>query len=944
MDEEKYLTQEFRNLITLFNKNKNQLKEKLNYILLNPLNTGEKFVKNKVEGITEEINKNSRDSELVYNRDISKVCQRQLELFMDKHSDDFSLEKKAFNKSIEMTNIKSIQESLKKYNVFEFNTVSQIQEAGENFEKIVAKIILDEKTNNFISIINDSLFTYYGVCVKKFEDTFLLNIIFIDELKSEDPNICSKINKTLKIDYLVFDYINEIRTNPSDHIHDFIILYNSLNIDQDKISRDKIKAFLDIIKTKTSMSVLNKRILLDELALKLLSKQLLSTKVLDNNTLLFDLKEEELLEYSKNYFISDSKFKIIGSCCKSTQNPQEILNNLLFFNNLYPNTNEIELFFKEENLNNIGIAFEINQDFLLIIIVLSKNHNSISKLNQSDLFKRELKRLRDNPKEFIHEFEKIKKIYNNINRYSGLMDNIEDLIDYMHHSKPLPEIELNDDLSLCCKEYCNFLIDPKNNYKFYTEDDDLLRLRLDEYVHGFKNTCEFVIYQNKDISEIMLNLLLEENVRVNKKGLVFFGKHFKYYGIAERIIRDKPLIIVIFTDYIQPKSYLQERLKSQFLKDLSLLRRNPRAFIKYLYNFRENKNAFYDSYKPEKDKNEIDKLADFLFKAKSSSPLEEKEAVTLVAEKYVFNIINKKSMIDELGAKKDNEDHKDSSSTSLKIESIINQVNLNSISFDIKDDYNSADILRKLFTNDFELPLNIQNIAINNFNDSKKCLVEILLEKKYREAILSPIYKLFGLSVNEKRQSLLLILCDEVNQKIHLNNYFLPDKTRFVRPHLTDDEESEIKNNFRKLDISNKGRIYPEFIMNLIEKNNLVDKNIVYFTSLQLFSYEKPEEALYKGIDLETFIEYTTRTLSLLSLKENVNLFNLLKSKSKVRDIGFEQFKQILNEHNFIFIETEAETIFNNICYPDSSISQKRFVETMDAIKRVRKGKTYFIN
>ena len=937
MDEEKYLINEFKNIINLFNKDKKKLKERLNYILSNPLNTGEKSTKNELEGITEEINKNVRNSELIYNDDISKACQRQLEFFIDKHSHHSSFDRKSFKKFNEVANIKAIQESLNIFNVFDFNSFSQIQEAGENLEKIIAKLLLNyDKTNNFISIINDSLINYYGVCVKKFKDTFLLSIIFLDDLKSEDPNLSTKPNRILKIDNLLVDYINEIRTNPSDHINDFLVLYHSLNKEEEVNSRDKIQTFLDILKSKVSMPALNKTILLDELALKLLSKQLLSLKVLENNMLIFDIKEQELIEYSKNYFKSNSNFRVIGCGCKNTQNPQQILNNLLFFNNLKENKTEIELLFKEVNLNNIGIAFEIKHDYFLIFIVLVDNPNSISKLSLSELFQRELKRLRENPKELIPEFEQLKKTYNNINRYTGLTVSLEDLIDHMHHSNTLPEIELNEDLSLCCKEYCNFLIDPKNNNQFYTEDDDLLRLRLDEYVHGFKNTCEFVIYQNKDISEIMLNLLLEENVRVNKKGLVFFGKHFKYYGIAERRIRDKSLVVIIFTDYIQPTSYLQERLKSQLLKDLTLLRRYPRAMIKYLHNFKENPDAFYDPYKLEKDKNEIDKLADFLFKAKSLSPLEEKEAITLLAEKYVFNIINKKSMLDESG-KKDTEDHKDGSSTSLKMESIINQVNLNTISFDYK--INNDDSLRKLFANDIEMPLKIENIAINNFNDSKKGLIEILLEKKFRIAILSSIYKFFGLSINEKRQSLFLILCDEAKQKTPLNDYLLPNRSRFVRPNLTDDEESEIKNNFRNLDILNKGRIYPKFIMNLMKKNNLIEKNIIYFTALQLYSYEKQEESLFNGIDIETFIEYITRTLSLLSLKENVILFNILKSKSKARDIGFEEFKQILTEQNFKFIETEAEDIFNNICYPDSSISQKRFVETMDAIKRMRKGK-----
>lgn len=940
MDEEKYFLYEFKNIINLFNKNKQQLKEKLNYILSNPLNIGKISTKNFIDSISEELDKTKRKNELLYNDSISKSCQRQLELFIDKHSHHPRFDRNSYRKFNEVNNIKAIQDSLNKFNVFEFNIFSQIQEEAETFDKIIAKLLLNyDKTNNLISIINDSLINYYGVSVKKFKDTFLLSVIFLDDFKSENPNFSKKLNKDLKIDNLLIDYINEIRMNPSEHYHDYLLLFDTLNIEKDIISREKLRNFLDLLKSKQSSAPLNKRIILDELAQKLLSKQLLSIKQLENNNVQFDFNEKELINYSKNYFNIGNDFRIIGCTCKNSQNSLSILNDILFFNNIDPNRKEIELLFKQENFKNVGIAFDSKYNSLFIMIVLIDEIESISKLNLSDLFIRELKRLRNNPKGFLPEFEILKKTYNNINRYSGLSDNLQDLIEYIKKSNPLPEIELNEDLSLCCKEYCNFLIDPKTNNHFYTEDDELLRLRLREYVHGFENTCQFVIYQNKDISEIMLNLLLEENVMVNKKGLIFFGKHFKFYGIAERKIRDKSLLVIIFTDYIQPSSSMQERLKSEFLKDLDLLRIYPRAMIKYLYNFKENHNAFYDTYKQEKIKSEIDKLADFLFKAKKLPPLEEKEAVTLIAEKYVFNIINKKKMLDECG-KKDTEDHKDGSSSSLKMENIINQINLNNISFDLKMNKSSPDLFKNLFINDLELPLYIEHISLNNFVDSKKCLIEILLNNIYRETIFSPIYKLFGISINEKRQSLFLILCDEIKQKISLTNYPLPSKARFIRPSLIEDEETEIKNNFKNLDISNKGRIYPKFIMDLMQKNQLVDKNIIYFTALQLIIYDNPEEAEYKGINLDTFIEYVRRTLSLLSLKENVILFNILKSKSKSKNIGFDEFKNILIEQNFKFIESEAETIFNNICYPDHSISQRRFLETMDAIGKMRKGKS----
>jgi len=939
MDEEKFFIQEFKNLINLFNQDKKNLLRKLILILSNPLNTKGKSSKQEIEDITDIVNNYERHSEIKFNESISISCQKQLDIFINKYSHESEVNKTILKNFQEVNNIKTIRDTLEKSNIKEFSTFSQIQEADQTFEKVIAKLLLNyDKTNNFLSILNDPIVNYYGLSVKKFKNIFLLNVIFIDNYKSEESLLLLKSSNPLKIDNMLIDYINNIRTSPLDYLNDFNILKDNLLSDKEHISREKVKSFIDILKLNEPMQILNRKLLLDELAQKVLSKQQITKKAINNEIFFFDFDEKLMIEYCKNFIKSNENLQFIGCVSKYSQSPFEIINHLLFSDHT-STKKEIQLLFKDQNISSIGLSTEIKEEFIFILIILVNDANSITKIELSEVFIRELTKLRKNPLELIPEIEQMRRKYENIDRYSFLKDSIENLLEYLHHAKSLPEIEINEDLNMACKEYCNFLIDPKTNNQFYTEEDELLRLRLEDYVHGFKNTCQYVIYQDKDISEIIFNLLLEENVRINKKGVVFLGKNFKYYGIAERIIRGKSLIVLIFTDYIQRSSNVMERLKAQFLSNLNLVRRYPRAIIKYLYNFPENTSAIYDTYKNDKEKNELDKLADFLFNAKNIAALEEREKLTLVSEKYIMDIINKKSMLDESG-KKDIEDCKNASSSSLNFSSVINEININHIELNDRILLNNEnpDLLKIIFNKDLEIPLYLQNIGLNDFTNSKKGIIAILLNTTFREILFSAAYKIFGITINEKRRILYMILCDEIIQKIPLNEYYLPDKARFLRPNLNDDEENEIRNNFHKLDISNKGRIFPKFLIELMENNNLAEKNIIYYTALKLFLSESYKIASNQGIDIENFIDYCKKAITLLSLRENVILFNILKIKSKAKEINFEDFKKILIDQNYKFLESEAESIFENICYPDYTISQKKFLDTMEAIKKMRSG------
>ncbi len=934
MDEEKFFLQEFKNLINLYNKNKLQFLDKLVFILSNPLNTNGKSVIKEIEQMSEIINTNQRNSDITYNEEISKSCEARLEFFLNKNTNLSKFDRNILKKFQEENNINDIQDSLDKCNIKDFSLFSLVQESGETFEKIIAKLILYyDKTNNILSILNNPIISFYGFGVRKFKEDYLLNIIFLDKYTYEQPILNTKGSNFTKLDNKLLDFINKIRTNPEDYKNYFNKLMNNSEIENGSLSIDRIKKFNDILTKYKSMHNFNRKIILDVLSQKILSKYQTLSNFVNGEISIFRFNENDMIEYSKNYIKTDENIRIIGFICKHTENQQEILKNLLFSNNNISNRNYLDLLFDNLNLINIGISFEIKNDLLYLIIILVNDVEKISLINLAELFKKELKKLRNNPKELIPEIEKIKNTYNNIERYSSLADNIEYLLGYLSQSKTFPEIEENEDLNDACKEYCSFLIDPKQK-NFYTEDDDLLRLRLGHYVHGFKNTCQFVIYHNKDISEIILNLLLEENVKVNKKGLVFLGKYFKFYGIAERVIRGKTLLVLIFTDYIQKFSNVNERLKSHFLKDLTILRKYPRAMIKYLYDTNEDKPSYYDIYKIEKIKNKKDVLSDFLFNAKVLPPLEEKHSLTLISEKFIFDIINKKTVLIE-SDNKDTKDYKENTSKFFNLEHIINEVNLNQIRSRKDTKNNNLDLLKNLFTQDLEIPKHLQNIAITNFNVSRKAIFEILFNEEYRSILFSPLYKYFGISINEKREFLYIILCDDLNEKIPLVDYNISVKTRFLRPNITKDEEEEIKNNFKKLDVSNKGKIFPHLLINLMEKNNLSEKNIIYYISLQLYLSEKNTKALNIGITIEEFIEYTKKALSLLSLKENIILFNLLKSKTKSRNIDFNEFKSVLIEQNFKFLDSEAESIFSNICYPDTSISQKVFVDTMESIRKI---------
>lgn len=831
-----------------------------------------------------------------------------------------------------------------------------------------------------------------------------------DETKFENKNTSNLNNVSIenineinfnKIDKLVIDYINQIRSFPIENISEFSVLLSSklreFSINKFHFDEAKIKSLMSILKNNKQLPKLERRINLDELAKKLLLNKSTTQSFFNS------INSQQNMDLSNviKAYVAESENLSLEICGVQIEKEDINLNDI--FNEfdalsqiLFTKGNELDFinkFFVDDQIKSLGLAFELSEDIINFLFIFAKvenskyavsrdiysnksyseansdqNNNSYNRETSSeswevqlkDLFKEELKRLRKNPRDFIPEIQQMKKTYTNINRYSGLKDNIDDILVFLNQATPLPEIELDTQLSLACNEYIDFLIDTKNCFNYYAEEDDLLRLRLQHYVYGFKNTCQYVIYQRKNISEIILNLLLEENIRQNKKGLVFFGKNFKYYGIAEKKVRGKMLLVLIFTDYIQKFTSVVERIKESFLKDLAFLRKYPRAFIKFLYGFRSNEkstnnnyNAAYNPFKLETEKSDIDKLADFLFARRSLPTLEDKQELNFLAEKFVFDLINNKTLLQQNEGVNDSNTNNNyvsknynsisnksnSNARAEKLISLINEISINSLSnFEEKiqsfNQKNTAEI-RSLFKYSSEAPVNLFCIGIDNFTSSTEALNHILKNPSFRNAIFNQQNKYIGIIINEQRKILFIIICDEFKSQTPLVDYKLQDIPRLIRPQLTKDEEDEIKKDFQRLDTLNKGFINPLFLVNIMQKNNLKDKNIIYYTSLQLFlsdNHKKPKDRM----SLDVFLEYIKKTYSFISMEEHMLFYNILTENRKQKELKFEEFKLALVNQNFTFLDSEAESIFYNLCYPDETLSLKKYLETMDVINKMK--------
>ena len=157
-------------------------------------------------------------------------------------------------------------------------------------------------------------------------------------------------------------------------------------------------------------------------------------------------------------------------------------------------------------------------------------------------------------------------------------------------------------------------------------------------------------------------------------------------------------------------------------------------------------------------------------------------------------------------------------------------------------------------------------------------------------------------------------------------------KVKVKRPQLTDDEITQIQNDFNEMDILHEGKIKPGLILIFIDKNeNFKNKSPFYYDALQKLNNKQNN---LNGIDVNTFIDAIKKVINdnydndFNNWKEIYKIYFLGKGGKSIND-------KILNETiKELGYEVSDEEIKNLIEKIGGDIDENKFISIMKTIEK----------
>ena len=895
--------------------------ETIKYAVMNTKK--DKLVCLEVEKVIGDLKKLKCVKPLKVSEGLCRAANKQIEVFLQSGEAEFNQTTSSNKETAEVV--------VQRY-VTKCGKIHQIQDSSNEENRFLSRVFItntDKERKNKQILLDEDL-TYFGIAIKNLGRHFLVNLLFTHEVE-EKPEY--------NIDDAIVEEINHLRTKSSSVLTHYNDVERKVLNARGHLNEGEIDKFYDYINAKGNQNKELKRDpILDELAYQMLHHSTENDNIqLVNHIDGVYIPAQENLEAITNRILSNFKYVENFIVQGPPQDQDEIIQRLLFTGRKHDNGNfdNIDIILLNKNIENIGVAYEerehpkTKQKIAFVSVFVIDDFSAAPKKPYVELFKEEVTRLRKNPKSYSDDLKNFLSKYSH--KYSDegkLKASVEKLESFFKTAEALPELVYNQELHDAANEYCYFIKNARNQ-KFYEEEDEFLKLRLDHYIENYRHCTEVVSYGGFEPKDMIVSLLLREAEKDLKKcGIAtLLGKTFKHYGVCERFLREKSLVCVILTDAARRKQIHDKQFKQDLIQDLNNVRRYPKAYMKFL-------GVEFNPFKLINSKSTQEEIVlDFLFHTRCYQELQEEKPLNEAAQKYVFDVIN---------------ENKDTLNSNTAISSLVNKVSSDK-NIQLKPE--SIEFLKQLLSNYGSGFTKVCNIVENNYDDlkakirlytdqkegqergninSKEYLIHILKDEENRKNIFSLHSNFFGICVHEDRKLVNIILTNDFSSQTNLMDFSKTWQSRAPRPDLTEDETDYIRRDFKHMDIFNMGVIYPYIVCKIFEDQNLHSLNFIYYEALKGFQTEKPEEAK-KGVNMEKFVEIVKHYMSLFSEREWIVAYTVLKGRHSL--VENTRFKNLLDELKFKFNEDDGEQVFTNACHPEKNLSQKKFVDIMNGIR-----------
>lgn len=891
--------------------------ETIKYAVMNTKKDNQ--IQDEVEKVVQSLKKLKSVKPLKVSEGLCRAANKQIEVFLQSGEAEFNQTTSSNKETAEVV--------VKRY-VSKCGKIYQIQDSSNDEKRFLSRVFItntDKERKNRQILLNDDLM-FFGIAVKNLGRHFLVNLLFSEEVEEKAE---------YNIDDAVVEEINNLRTKSASVLTHYNDVERKVLNARAHLNEHEIDKFYDYIHAKgNEHKALKRDPILDELAFQMLhhSTENDNLQLVNHHDGVY-IPAQENLEAITNRILSNFKYVENFIVQGPPQDQEEIIQRLLFTGRKHDNGNvdNIDIILVNENIENIGVAYEerehpkTKKKIAFVSVFVIDAFSAAPKKPYVELFKEQFSRLRKNPKSYLDDL----KNYLNKNKHqyddeAKLKASVDKLESFLKTAEALPELVYNQELHDVANEYC-FFIKNARNQKFYEEEDELLKMRLDHYIENYRHFTEIVSYGGYEPQDMIVSLLLREAEKDLKKSgfATLLGKTFKHYGVCERFLREKSLVCIVLTDAAKRRQIHDRQFKQDLIQDLNNVRRYPKAYMKYV-------GADFNPFKLVNSKSTPeDILLDFLFHTRCYQELQEEKPLNEAAQRYVFDIIN---------------ENKDTLNSNNAISNLVNKVSSDK-NVHLKNE--STDFLKQLLSNYGSGFSKVCNIVENNYEDlktkirlytdqkegqergninSKEYLIHILKDEENRKNIFSLNSNFFGICVHEERKLVNIILVNDFSSQTNLMDYSKTWQRKAPRPDLTEDEADYIRRDFKRIDIFSMGVIYPYLICKIFEEENLHSLNFIYYEALNVFQTEKPEEAK-KGVNMEKFVEIVKHYMSLFSEREWIISYSALKGRHSL--VESTRFKNLLDELKFKFNEEEAHQVFLNACHPEKNLSQKKFVDVM---------------
>jgi len=243
----------------------------------------------------------------------------------------------------------------------------------------------------------------------------------------------------------------------------------------------------------------------------------------------------------------------------------------------------------------------------------------------------------------------------------------------------------------------------------------------------------------------------------------------------------------------------------------------------------------------------------------------------------------------------------------------------------------------KVFLSDFCANyLNFGEIVAEDSDTPQNCLMNFLSNESFETGARNLLFNLkmymIGIAYDIESKVVVILIADNV-EEIKNDDIYVESRWRKInRPILTEDEKEQIRRDFNKFDVLNKGVIFPQQVLVFMDNNSeFAKKNQIYYRSLK--NVENDLMLSQTGMNLSQFTDECTRVIQGMSNDDWKIVYNLILNDPKKKFIDFEVLKNLTKSLGYKLSDEEITEIIKKLTEEKGNLDFNKFLEVIKVVE-----------